>query len=172
MRHLLFPALALAVLAPAARGQGDAKAIIEKAVKAHGGADNLDKFKAARFKSKGVVNVAGMEITVVGTSVFQLPDKSKSQMEMEFMGQKFPVVQVVNGDRVAMTINGMKNDEISDKQLAEVRTAVYLQTLFQLTPLLKEPFTLKALGESKFQDKPVVGVQVSSKGHKDVKLYF
>jgi hypothetical protein len=172
MRKVLFSALALAVLVPAARGQDDAKAIVEKAIQAHGGAAALDKYKAGRIKSKGVVSVAGMEITVAGTSVYQLPDKSKSQMEMETMGQKIAVVQLVTGDKVTMSLNGMKRDDLPEAQLAEMKVPLYLQTVYQLTPLLKEPFALKALGESKFQDRPVLGVQVSSKGQKDVKLYF
>jgi hypothetical protein len=172
MRRLLYSALALAVVAPAGRAQDDAKAVIEKAIKAHGGAEALDKYKAGRIKSKGVVTVAGMEITVAGTSVFQLPNQSKSQLEMEVMGQKVPIVQLVNGDKVSLSVGGNKREELTDAQIAEAKNALYLQTVYQLTPLLKEPFTLKALGESKFQDKPVVGVQVSGKGQKDVKLYF
>jgi hypothetical protein len=172
MRTCVLTLTAAVLLAPSARGQDDARAIVEKAIKAHGGAENLDKYKAGRMKSKGVVVIADMEITVVGTSVFQLPDKSKSQLEMEAGGMKIAVVQVINGDRLSLTVGGMKREEMGEAQIAEARTALYLQTLYQLTPLLKEPFTLKALGESKFQDKPVLGVQVSSKGHKDVKLYF
>ena len=53
MRTLLIPALALALLAPSARAQDDAKAIIEKAIKAHGGADVLNKYKAGKGKVKG-----------------------------------------------------------------------------------------------------------------------
>jgi hypothetical protein len=175
MRHLLIPALAAALLAPAARAQDDAKAVVEKAIKAHGGAANLDKFKAGRIKSKGVVSVAGMEIAVVGTSVFQLPGQSKSVLELEFMGNKVPVVQLVNGDRVSMTVNGMKREDLGEAQLTEAKMAIYLQSIYQLTPLLDPAkFTIKALGESKFQDKPVVGVSVidKDKKFKEVKLFF
>lgn len=171
MRHLFLPALALALLAPAARAQDDAKAVIEKAIKAHGGAANLDKYPGGRVKSKATVSVAGMEIAVSGTSVYLMPDKSKSTLELDVNGMKVIVVQAINGDKVAMTVGGMKHD-LPDEQVAEVRMALYMQQIYQLTPLLKDPFTLKALGESKAGDKAVLGVQVSSKGHKDVKLFF
>jgi len=172
MRIAVLSAVAFGLLAgTSARAQDDAKAIIEKAIKAHGGAANLAKFQGGRLKSKGTINIMGQELTVSGTSVFQMPGKSKSVMELDVMGMKIPVVQLITPDGVTLSVNGAKQ-ELNEGQMAEARTAIYLQTLYQLTPLLKEPFTLKALGETKFQGKTLLGVQVSSKDHKDVKLYF
>ena len=50
MRSLLLLALAI-VITPAARAQEEARAVIEKAVQAHGGAA-LDKYPAGRAKAK------------------------------------------------------------------------------------------------------------------------
>lgn len=68
------PAGALAALllaaAPAVRAadpNGEAKAVVAKAVEASGGAAALEKYKASTVKFKGKVNVMGMESDITGT---------------------------------------------------------------------------------------------------------
>src|SRR5262249_46855062 len=56
---------------------------------------------------------------------------------------------------------------------ASMERSLYVDRVTSLVPLLKDKsFTLKALGESKVEDRPALGVQVSSTGHPDVSLYF
>src|SRR5205823_13910481 len=65
----------LLILAGPAFAQDDAKAIVERAIAAHGGADKLDKFIAARVQSKGSIAAQGGQVPFVSVGVYQLPDK-------------------------------------------------------------------------------------------------
>jgi hypothetical protein len=172
MRSSLITLLGVIVLAGPARAQGDAKAIITKAIQAHGGADNLNKYKAARIKSKGTLSLMGNDLELTSQAVFSIPDKIKTELDLDFGGQKFHVVQVINGDKATLVANEMKQ-QLEGPALEEAKQAVHMLNLFQLTPLLDEKtYTLKALGEKTVEGQTVVAVQVSSKGYKDVKLYF
>jgi hypothetical protein len=173
MRVFVLSALAagLTLGAGPARAQ-DAKAIIEKAIGAHGGATNLDKYKAGRLTSKGNIDLGGTDIEFTGETVFQLPDKQKTTIKAKANEMEFMVVQLVNGGKVSQTVNGTA-EEISPEQKGEMLESLYVQRVNQFTPLLKDPaFQLKALGESKVNDKPAVGVEVTAKDHKDLKLFF
>ena len=67
MRSLLLPTLVVALpflLTGGARAQDETKAIIDKAIKAHGGEDNLVKLQQMRIKSKGTMVVMGMNVSV------------------------------------------------------------------------------------------------------------
>ncbi|HEV3444863.1 MAG TPA: hypothetical protein VG099_09480, partial [Gemmataceae bacterium] len=63
---------------PRVLGQGDVKAILEKAVRAHGGADKINRGKGVLTRAKGKIEVPGIgateftqEITVTYTGKFK-----------------------------------------------------------------------------------------------------
>src|SRR5262249_11324886 len=59
VRHLVFllaPLLLTGALVPPTRAQEEARAILDKAIKAHGGEDKLAKLNITRIKAKGKVN--------------------------------------------------------------------------------------------------------------------
>jgi hypothetical protein len=85
---------------------------------------------------------------------------------------KFTFVRVVNGDKIWMKV-GDNTQEVDDKdQIAEAKEAMYVSSVTTLVPLRDKGFTLASLGEVKVDDKPVIGVRVSHKGHRDVSLFF
>ncbi len=87
-------------------------------------------------------------------------------------GQKISVLTLINGDEFSITANGMAV-EITDSIKAAVTEARDLMKVARLTALVQDKgFELAALGESKVEDKATIGVRVSSKGKKDVNLYF
>src|SRR5205823_4376596 len=58
-------------------------------------------------------------------------------------------------------------------QVEEVRTALYVQNLTRLTPLLKDKqYKLAPADGIMIEGQPTVGVTVSAEGRKDVRLYF
>lgn len=175
MRTCLLALSAAVLLAPSARAQDDAKAIIEKAVKAHGGADNLTKYKAGKGKVKGVVIVMGTEIEISGEIWYQFPAQGKAVLQLNVNGMKIPITQLINGDKVEISAMGMKQP-LPDEQVASARMSQYISWITQQLPVLtSDPqFTLKALGESKFEGKTLVGVSVTNKDKKfkEVKLFF
>lgn len=154
------------------QGGGDAKAVIEKAVAAHGGAKNLDKLKLSRMKGKGTVTLGDMDLAFSIDVQQQLPGKSKTVLKLDVMGMDISIVQILNGEQGWLSLGDKTMDADADN-LSQMKASQYVSRLSMLTPLLTDKgFTLTALGESKVNDKAVVGVKVASAGQKDVSLYF
>src|SRR5262249_39105412 len=105
MRSLsvLLSAVVLLIAGPV-RADDDAKTILEKAIKAHGGVDKLTKFKAGRMKAKGKV-FSPAEIEFTQESWFLLPDKVKEVGEFEIMNMKIKTVTIINGDKLSLEVN-------------------------------------------------------------------
>jgi len=166
------PANTEAVGAPArADDAADARAIIEKAVKAHGGQDKLDKLPGTAIKFKGTFHGAGEGIPMSGEVSSQGPDKQRIDIEVEAGGQKIPVVIIVAGDKgwskIAKDVTEMDKDK-----LAEAKEQAYAGWVATLAPLKDKQFTLATIGEVKIEKRAALGVKVSSKGHRDIDLYF
>jgi len=155
----------------AADGRADeATDILDKAIKAHGGAEKLAKLKAVRTKTKGTLEVAG-GLDFTQEVVVQLPDKFKETMDLNVMGNEVKVVTLLNKEKGSIHVNG-KEQPLDDKVKAELKEASHAAQVGQLLPLKKPPFTLTVLGELKVRDKPAVGLKVSAKGFRDIDVWF
>jgi hypothetical protein len=171
MRTILSVALTVALI-PTARGQDQARAIVEKAIEAHGGAATLDKYPAGRAKSKGTISLHGTDYPFTLERVFQAPNRLRITSEVVIMNIHRPVTYAIDRNTVTAVAGGFAQ-ELPKSQIEELRTALYVQTLIRLTPLLKDKsYRLAAAGEKKIEGQAAIGVTVSSDGHKDVKLYF
>jgi hypothetical protein len=159
----LVAAVALAGAARAAEAE-DARAVIDRAVKAAGGEKALAKRKAMTWTSKGTYYGMGAEIPFTANYALELPNKSRLEIE-NFM------TRVVNGDKGWVQMMG-ETRELEKDQLAEAREALYLDGVATLVPLKGEGFKLSPLGDSKVGDAAAVGVKVAHAGHRDVKLFF
>lgn len=157
--------------APLVRAQPEALAIIDKAIKAHGGADKLAKMNSMKLSSKGTLEILGGSIPFTQEAMIQAPNKIKDQMQMDFMGQKIGVITVYNGEKGWINTNGQTMD-MNDELLEHMKEAVYLFSIMGFSALKEKPFELSLLGEIKVNEKPAVGVKVSNKGHKDFSIYF
>src|SRR5262245_13302489 len=160
------------VCANSARAQDDAKAIIERAIAAHGGADKLDKFLAGRAQSKGSIAAQGGQVPFVSVVVYQLPDKVKNTTEFTLQGGARPITQIMNGDKIGVVINGLAQ-QVLPAQADEMRQAAHGRNLRRLTPLLKgDKYKLETVTEKQIAGKTAVGVKVTADGARDVRLYF
>jgi hypothetical protein len=177
MRRTLLPLLSAAVLlglvVGARAADDDVKAILTRALKAHGGEEALTKYKAGQAKNKGKITIPGLgELDFTQEVAYMLPDKFKESLQLDVANQKVNVVTTMNGDKVSIEANGMEvpiTDDIK-KALAD---AQYTMKAARLTSLLKDKdVELSPLGEVKVEGKPAVGVLVKSKGHKDLSLFF
>jgi hypothetical protein len=174
-RLLLVPCALILALPTAGRADdaADLKALVEKAIKAHGGADNLAKHKEVVIKMKGKFHgLPGAVIDYVSETSAQQPDKMRTVIEGDVMGTNFKVVQVVNGDKGWMdsTFEGAR--EMKKEEHIEAREAMHAQTVARLAVLADKAYTLSTLGETKVGDKEVVGVLVKHKDRRDVSLFF
>jgi hypothetical protein len=148
----------------------DAKAVIEKAIKAHGGADRLAKFQASRTKSKGNIELAG-GITFTSESAVQYPDRFKETVEVEVGGNKATIITVYNGKKGWLSVNG-ETKEMDDKLLDAMKEVVHGMQIMRMAFTKDKKCEFSPLGEIKVNDQPAVGVKVSAKDHKEVNLYF
>jgi hypothetical protein len=150
----------------------DAKTIVEKAIKAHGGEEKLTKFKATKLKAKGTMSLMGADIEFSVEATTQLPDQFREEVKLEVMGQSFSIVQVYDGKK-GWASNPMGTMELDGAQLDELKEQAYGNYVESLVPLLKDKqFELKLIGEEKIDEKPAVGVKVTAKGHKEIKIFF
>jgi hypothetical protein len=170
---LLLAAAVSLVFAPVARAEDTAKDIVEKAIKAHGGLELLTKNKAGQSKNKGKIDIPGVGEVAFSQSVsFMLPDKFKEEMEITVANQKLNILTLANGGKVVIEVDG-KEIPIPDAAKEVLKDAGYKMKVARLGPLVSEKgFELDLIGEDKVEGKEVVGVRVSSKGQKDVSLYF
>ena len=167
----LFTVIFAAVAIPVAHGQDAARAVVEKAIEAHGGAA-LDKYPAGRSKVKGTIVLRGSDFPFTMDRVFQMPGKLKATSEVVSQNVQRTVTYIANGNAVAAFAGGFAQ-ELPQSQVQELRTAVYVQNLTRLKPLLDDKkFKLATAGPKPIAGQSAVGVTVSSEGHKDVRLYF
>ena len=170
MRTLIAVAIAV-ILAPAAHGQDAARALVEKAIQAHGGAA-LDKFPAGRAKVKGTILIRGSEFPFTMERVFLMPGKLRATSEIVSQNVQRTVTYISNGNSIAAFAGGLAQ-ELPATQIQEMKTAVYVQNLMRLTPLLNDKkIKIANSGEKSIEGQPALGVIVSTEGHKDVRLYF
>jgi outer membrane lipoprotein-sorting protein len=140
------------------------KDVIAKAIKAAGGEEKLAKFKSQTWAAKGTYYGMGAEIQYTATYAVQWPSKFRVEIK-DFM------TLVLDGDKGWIKM-GADTNEMNAEQLAEQKETHHSGYVSTLLPLKDNAYTLASLGEVKVGDRPAVGVKVSSKGHRDVNLYF
>src|ERR1700690_148327 len=84
--------LALGLVSGAA-AQDDVKAVLEKAVKAHGGKEKLAKMSAIRSKSQGTIELFG-GLGFSQESISSLPKQFKETIAVEIGGSKKTIITV------------------------------------------------------------------------------
>ncbi|MCX7701834.1 MAG: hypothetical protein N2039_13230 [Gemmataceae bacterium] len=175
MRHLVVSALAILAttwLVPTTHADDDPKDIVKKAIEAHGGADNLKKFLGTRAESKGSISIMGMDFEFTTQSISQYPDKQKTIIQLDFMGNSLSIVQSINGDQVSLMVNNM-SQEVPDEQKQELKRGIEMQKVMNLTPLLEEKdYELKVIPGVKVNDRDTVGISVTGRERPEIKVYF
>lgn len=173
MRRLAFLTVALALLAGAVHGQANATAVLDKAIAAAGGEAKLAKLQGLTLKGKGNYHEAGKpDIPFTSTWYTQGNDKGRTINELEAMGAKSYEVRVINGDK-GWVKDGKLEARVMDKDdLADERENLYFNWVTTLAPLKGKDFKLTAAEDAKVDGKAAAAFSVSSKGHRDIKLYF
>ncbi len=155
-----------------ASAQDAARDIIEQAVKAHGGTEALGRVKADKVKFKGTLVLREHATPFIAETTMQLPSQYKHVIEIGRGTDKHTLIEIINGDKVYITLDG-RAIEADTAQLAEIRAGLELQRAQRLLPLLEEKsYQLAVLDELKVNDRPAVGVRVTGRGRKEMRLYF
>jgi len=116
-------------------GQNNPEAVVKKAIEAHGGLPVLKKFPAGTTKFGGKLMNGGAEMAFSGSQVFAIPGKVRMEMTLVVNGQKSSLLQIVNGDKVRQTENGVVS-KLDEPVLTELRGLAVSQEMSLLYPLL------------------------------------
>jgi outer membrane lipoprotein-sorting protein len=172
LRGLALAGCALAVSAWLVQAQEiDVKAVVRKAIEAHGGDKELGKYQAGTSKYKGTLHLNNLNIDVSAENYFQKPDKFRSDSTINVNGQMVTVVTVYDGKTLWVSPNGMTMEINDEKVLADIKQSLLVEG-GGLVDILKEPYQLSLIGETKVKDQDTIGVRVSKKGQRDVNYYF
>jgi hypothetical protein len=170
MRLLLFSVCVVALaVAPVRAADDDAKAVLEKAIKARGASTAS---KATIIRGKGNFNVEGMMADFKLESWAQLPGKDRTIISFSLNGMNFEIINVLSGEKGWRSFMGQV-EELPADEVKEQQFSMYRETVTELAPIKQDKaITLNSLGETKIRDKAVVGIQVSKKDLPDINLYF
>jgi hypothetical protein len=161
------------VQAAGERDDAEARAIIDKAIKAHGGADKLSQFKAVSAKWTGKHKVENMfywdAVRVVN---YEMPAKIRLDYEVENPnGQKFAFSRVVNGRKGWQgSVRGTR--DLKETEVTQIVDDLYAHWLASVVPLKDTGFEVSLVGSVIVDGKDAVGVRVSCQGRPDVNLFF
>jgi hypothetical protein len=175
MRMFLLTPVLFLVAGSAVQAQADdeARGILQKAIQAHGGKDKLSQVKAELARTRGTVQVPNVgALPFTAETYSQLPGQFKNVLRTEFQGQAIVLVQILDGDRAAMSVNGVA-EGVGPRLLEEMQEARHAELALTLVPLLEgKGYKATALKEINIKGRPAVGVLVQSPGHKDYRMYF
>ena len=149
----------------------DVKAVLDRAIAAHGGAGHLATSKAVTMQIKGKVYALGDGVDYTGEIAPQLPDRMRFETSPTVMGTGLKIKTVVKGDKGWVAFNDMVM-EMSKEQMAEPREQMHVAAVTRLVALRDKAYKLSPLGEAKVEGKDAVGARVGHEGHRDVSLFF
>jgi hypothetical protein len=150
----------------------DPRAIIARALQAHGGEANLVKYPAVIMKGSGTFYGTGDGVNYAGEWAIHSPTQNRFSLESKVMDMSFKVLRVITGDKGWIKINDEAAKDLTKAELDEEREQMYVGWVTKLVALKDKSFMLAPLGEAKVGGKPAVGVRVSRPGRRDVNLFF
>lgn len=150
----------------------DLKAVLRKAIEAHGGEKNLNKFQAVVTKFKGSIEIQNNKFDITGETSLQRPDKVKNSMSLDINGKQIDVVTVFNGKKLWVSTMGMTKEIDDEKILKAAREEMQAEGASSISDYLKAPFELNSLGDAKIKGKAAIGIRISKKGQKDISMFF
>jgi hypothetical protein len=174
MKRFVLPLLSLALLVVSAQwvGAQDATAILDKAIKAHGGEEVLGKIKAYSAAAKAKLIIFGMEHESEITLTAKGLDHLRQEFRGEVNGNQIDAVTILAGDKFYSQFNGQE-PPLNEEMIESTKRGAYINAvLMTLVPLKDKEFKLELAGEDKVGDKAVVGLKVSSPKSKEFHVYF
>jgi hypothetical protein len=152
--------------------------IVERAIKAQGGAAVLDGWTGTRMSHESHSDTVKSH----GFTLYGTPDRQKVEFRLVQQGVELPfdiVVVVADGKGwMWRKIPGQQPEAATELEpqtmlAINAKDAVHETRVSNLLPLVRDrQFTLTALPESSVADRPAVGVRASYPGYPDVALFF
>jgi len=149
----------------------DPQALVDKAVRALGGADKLAKVKAASWTAKGTLTYQGNQIPITLRIIARGIDHFRRESEIETGAAPMRGTTVVAGDRGWSKFTDVV--ELDKEKLANQRRLAYLSVIpVFVLPLKGTGFKLEAAADETVSGRPAAGLKVTPPDGKDFLLYF
>jgi hypothetical protein len=173
MRWFVAPLTVAAFFSSAPAADDVARAVIEKAIKAQGGAAKVAKLRVMRIKVEGTMTLAAGQpaVSFVIEDWWQMPDRYKTTSRFDLGGKKVSQTQALDGETGWMQLDGVAQD-LPKEAVAEMREQKYAEDLDRLGFLADRGVDVSSAGGAKVGGRDAVGVVVKSNGHRPVTLYF
>lgn len=177
MRKLLLLSLVVLPLMLTGPRQGPAagpespRALLDAAIKAHGGADALLRARLLVRADKGEMSTLGSTVPFTREVVGRWPEQGRWSFELGGDGNKLRVLLILNRDK-GWRLGAGKTADMGKEELEEAREEAHAAWVATLLPLRDKSFELTLLPETKVAGQPALGLKVTRKGHADIKLYF
>jgi hypothetical protein len=152
--------------------KSEARALIDKAIKAHGGEANLNKFKAFSVKWEGKRKAENQYWNATTVVTFQMPERVRYDSDMQNPnGTTITITRVVTGNKGWQGV-GTRSRDLPEALVTQTLDEMYAFWVASLVPLRDKEFDLSFVGENTVEGKEALGALVSRKGRADVILYF
>lgn len=149
------------------------RALIERALKAMGGAEAVKQRVAVRMKLKGTIHGGELlgAIPVEG-ELSEFGPRAKMVFQIEVAGNKSSTTVVIDGAKSWRDIGGNVVD-FSKEDIDSLGVSRHQDRVTSLIPLLTDKgFTFALLEDIKVEGRPASGIKVSYKDQPDTQLYF
>src|SRR5262249_28041041 len=141
MSRTLLPLLSALLLAPAAAraaDQEDARTILTRALKAHGGEAALTRYQACRMKTTGKLNLPKVGESPFTQEVsFMLPDKFKESMQQTIGPHTLTTVTKGSGGKISIDSGGIPIP-VHDRDKKAAKQSLYAMKVGRILPLVKD----------------------------------
>jgi hypothetical protein len=176
MRAAVGLAVAACFFAASARADdaADARAVVDRAVRAMGGKDKLARLQAVTWKGKGSVQIEAVKVAFTDELSARGLGLFRWQVAAEVNGRALGLALVFNGEKAWFRPDNAATALDFPKQYApQFRADLRAVRLAQhLLPLTDKAYRLSHLGELKVGDRAAVGVKASHKDWPDLDLFF
>jgi hypothetical protein len=163
--------LCLSATGARADDQAELRGILDRAIRAHGGADALAKLQAGSWQAVGQMYNLGPTIEYKSSGDRVGADKARLTVETTISDQPVKRTIVIDGDHGWVEVNGRAQD-LDAETLAEEKERAFATWVASLTPLISSNFELQAVAATTVNNRPAIGVRVVAPGHRPIVLYF
>lgn len=171
MLRLTLPMTVILLVSAGVRAQQDEpRAMVERALQAHGGAERLSRHKAGHLKTRGTLHQRG-GIAFSSETFTQSPGRLKNVMIYTVMGQAQTLTQVLDGDK-GWVNDGKETRPLDAKSVRELQETLHAERVAGLVLLREKGYELSRIDDLNVAGKPAAGVRVRGAGHRDQDLYF
>jgi hypothetical protein len=147
------------------------RAVIEKAIRAHGGEERIERSRARQMRNQGTFLVGGQDLPFTQDVSYEWPNHFRGVLDLQSAAGAVTVVTVYDGVHAWRNMQG-QTQELLGRVLEEVKEETYVTQLMRLTNLRLPGLQLSPAPAAAVAGRPAVAVKVLSQEHRDVTLYF